>query len=227
MVAAKTARIGNLKFKRISKKYYAFTIIESLVATALMLIVFTVFLQVLFICQNLVIRTELYIQNLYRSQFLYWLFYNQITENIGVMHIQEFIEHADNDLIATFSKKLINLDMVDRVSIIHNHQVNNFKISNIKNRLDTASDVIKIKIYNDSELNQHENIYYVAKINEQSQSKALYQYSENRSEELIRGLNCMQVKKITKNNLDYYVFKFKFTDPPETFSFVLQASRLM
>lgn len=223
MAAAKTTRNRCYKIKKI-EKYHAFTIIESLLVLSVTLIVFSIFMQALFICRTLINKTDTHIENLYKSQFLYWLFYQQITENIGVNHIEPFIITADKNLLDIFIKKRMNLELNNRVMIINKTDKN---LSGFKNRLEPSSDIIKIKKYADSNIREQEYIYYIAKKIGQSNHYALYQYSNQRAEELINGISKMKIQKITKYHRDYYLFEFKLDSQVELLSFAIKQSRLM
>ncbi len=195
-----------------------------------MTIIFASVTYSIIIISQLNLQAEVAIKYLNNARQLYWYFNNQIVENRGT---KDFTKVSINE-ISTIETYLLNqLNLIPKVELL---SIEEFITQNnlskyFENKIVQDSAIIKIKnITLDPQVitgwKYQEKIFYIGQKKTGSVIKrSLYQYANNYSDEVVPDVRAMNVRKVSKNNIDYYFFSFWFESYhqalPNIISFVI------
>lgn len=198
------------------KKYKAFTLIEVLIASGLSIILMTSAINIYFIIMRLLVRQNEYVQVLQDSQYLYWHFYNNLTNSVGIQDIQEIIENDCKDnCIKIVQDYLYQKQQHYQLEIISKNELKRYfnQLGHGSSLLDmviSESSILMLnnyKITNDKSLRYTRDFYFIVKLNNNVDS-SLYYCTNNRCEEMLRNIKSFQVEYI---NNRYYLFSLTFS----------------
>jgi hypothetical protein len=212
----------------------AFSLLECLVASSLMLVIIATITQGMFIITSLNQKTEIYLKYLNNSQYLYWLFYDHITENLGVYNLSDELMNNYQDIFINkiMIDKFIELNKIPKIELLSTQEfiVKYNLSSNIQSKLVKNTSVVKISFLKlnskkdpkkDDNINfiTEERVYYVAQrfLNNKI-TYGLYQYLNNYSDELVSDVSDMQVREKYINNNRYFYFTFIFDNNKPEFA---------
>lgn len=211
------------------KKYLkALTILESLVVTLISIILMQCVCASLFLISKFNLQAQNNLKHLNASQYIYWLFHQQISENIGVLNItQEQIKHLTREDINKILYFNYSEDQKNQKVVLLSAEdfIRDYKLSKfIAKKVKSDSTVIKIKqlavkknIQNAKQtkfdISIIEKIYYIGqKYANKKFHYGLFQYSNNYSDELVADVTDMQIKKVVHWNQVYYYFQISFVN---------------
>lgn len=220
MANNKATGARTVRFKKLTvKNYSAFTLLELLLTASVSLILIFIISEILVLNYKITIKTDKYHNAITSDQYLYWFFYNQITENIGLKYFEE--ENIEKGL-----KQFLLVKQIETIKIFTTNEVLVEKKlpERVRFRLAESSNVLQISNLNmvDNNLEVEECLYYVASAAvERKQQYSLYQYKNGQSEELVRGIVNMSVEQINLRDDRYFIFKFIGQDDFNNFSFVI------
>lgn len=206
------------------KASLGFSVLEMLLTVFLLTLVIGVFITSNTIVYQLNSVAQ-YNQNvLYKGQYLYWLFNNEITNNIGIKNFEALLDEqgVNNNIITTSITEWFSLHNNSTIEILRSELSNIEKLKTY--HIIPGSDVIKIIKYNLNEtlrIDTEQIIYFVANIfdkkavstlcdsTEYKQYSALYRMTNNRVEQLMLDITNMQITKVANNA--HYSYKFEFS----------------
>ncbi len=167
---------------------------------------------------------------LYSSQYLYWYFFNNITENIGVnnLNYSDFITINSTELGKVLAQRFNKVKVIKFKDIQQN--IINISLKNLQK----DSDILRIKFLTIREDNESkkksvietQKLYYVAKSSEQEYS--LFVFTNQRQEELVKNIRNFTINIVKKNNNEFYIFNMiiGYKKSQTTISFMLKDSLL-
>ncbi len=215
--------------REMQKKHLeAFTILESLVVTLISIILMQCVCASLFLISKLNLQAQNNLKYLNASQYIYWLFNQQISENIGVLNVTDeqikILTREDVNKILYFNysedQKNQKVELLSAQDFIRDYKLSKFIAKKVK----SDSTVIKIKqlavkknIQNvkQTKLNISiiEKIYYIGqKYANKKIHYGLFQYNNNYSDELVADVTDMRIKKVMHLNRAYYYFQISFVN---------------
>lgn len=218
-----------------------FSILESLVATSLLLLLTLMITNLLLHVYQKLDTQKKYAYFLNSSQFLYWYFFNNITENIGVYNLE-------NTNFATNNNYFKNNIDIKNIFALRSHKVKvigyeEFKQEIINRNIHAGlslkdivkeSDILQINFLSiDNRNNGQKNsillgskFYYIAQVSDQKYS--LFVLVQNRQEELVKNVQKFNVNIVKHNNMNFYVFNIilNYQANKSQLSFIIKDSLL-
>lgn len=215
---ARRKKLTNQKcwFITTTRNVSAFSLVECLVSTCLFVILIMVISNGFLINSKTTQKIELYLKYLNNSQYLYWFFNARLANNFCLDNLD--INNLSKIYYDSLVRFCVEADRQEKIDIITLQEF--ITMANLSpalsKKISTTSNIIKFhqsvfdNNFSDNYVRPTIFYFYIAQSSNADRSYGLYQRVNGRSDQLLPGVNTMQVNKILSNNNKYYIFHFTF-----------------